>query len=104
MNLKIDILRGIYSLGLINPTDLQERVIVHCINGQDVIVFAGPNTGRTIMFVIPLLQRIKISLNECQALVLVPSRELAVHIQKVYYNKVLVILFICTIFTFYTDY
>lgn len=84
MNLKIDILRGIYSLGFINPTDLQERVIVHCLNGQDVIVFSGPNSGRTMMFVIPLLQRINISLNECQALVLVPSRELAVHVQKVY--------------------
>lgn len=86
MNLKLDILRGIYSLGFINPTVLQQRVIVHCLNGRDVIVFSGANNGRTMMFTIPLLQRIKTNLNECQALVLVPTRDLAVHIQKVYYN------------------
>jgi len=83
MNLKIDILRGIYSLGFISPTDLQRRVIVHCLNGRDVIVFSGPNDGKTMTFTIPLLQRIKTSLNECQALVLVPTRNLALHIQKV---------------------
>lgn len=86
MSLKVDILRGIYSLGFINPTDLQKRIIVHCVNGRDVIVFAGPGNGRTMMFTIPLLQRIKINLNECQVLVLVPTRDLAVHIQKVCYD------------------
>lgn len=83
MNLKINILRGIYSLGFVSPTILQRRIIVHCINGRDIIVFAGPGNGRTMMFTIPLLQRIKTNLNECQALVLVPTRDLAVHIQKV---------------------
>jgi len=83
MNLKIDILRGIYSLGFVNPTALQQRIIVHCINGRDIIVFAGPGNGRTMTFTIPLLQRIKTNLNECQALILVPTRDLAVHIQKI---------------------
>ncbi|XP_027837567.2 probable ATP-dependent RNA helicase DDX6 [Aphis gossypii] len=83
MNLKIDILRGIYSLGFVSPTTLQKRTIVHCLNGRDIIVFAQPGNGRTMMFTIPLLQRIKTNLNECQALVLVPTRDLAVHIQKI---------------------
>lgn len=86
MNLKIDILRGIYSLGFGNPTALQQRVIVQCVNGRDVIVFAGPGNGRTMMFTIPLLQRLRTNLNECQALILVPTRDLALHIQRVYYN------------------
>lgn len=84
MNLKIDILRGIYSLGFVNPTVLQQRVVVHCVNGRDVIVFAGPSNGRTLMFTIPLLQRINTNINECQALVLVPTRDLAIHVKKVY--------------------
>lgn len=83
MNLKIDILRGIYSLGFVSPTTLQKRTIVHCLNGRDIIVFAQPGNGRTMMFTVPLLQRIKTNLNECQALVLVPTRDLAVHIQKI---------------------
>jgi len=86
MNLKIDILRGLYSLGFVNPTTLQQHTVMHCIHGRDIIVFAGPGNGRTMMFTIPLLQRIKTNLNECQALVLVPTRPLAVHIQKVCYN------------------
>lgn len=85
MNLKIDILRGIYSLGFVNPTAIQQRVIIECVNGRDVIVFTGPGTGRTIMFTIPLLQRLRTNLNACQALILVPTRDLAVHIQKVLY-------------------
>lgn len=84
MNLKIGILRGIYSLGFVNPTVLQRRVVVHCVNGRDVIVFAGPSNGRTLMFTIPLLQRINTNVNECQALVLVPTRDLAIHVKKVY--------------------
>lgn len=89
MNLKIDILRGIYSLGFVNPTALQKRVIIPCINGRDVIVFAEPNNGRTLMFTIPILQRLRTNLNECQALILVPTRDLAVHIQKVYCHLLL---------------
>lgn len=85
MNLKIDILRGIYSLGFVNPTGLQKRVIVHCLNGRDIIVLSGPGNGRTMMFTIPLLQRISTTLNECQVLIIVPTRDLAVHIQKVYF-------------------
>lgn len=83
MNLNIDILRGIYSLGFINATVLQRRVIVHCINGRDVIVFAGLGNGRTLMFTIALLQRIKFETNKCQVLVLVPTIDLAKQIQKV---------------------
>uniref|UniRef100_A0A2S2R0L8 ATP-dependent RNA helicase n=2 Tax=Sipha flava TaxID=143950 RepID=A0A2S2R0L8_9HEMI len=83
MNLKIDILRGIYSLGFVNPTGLQKRVIVHCLNGRDIIVLSGPGNGRTMMFTIPILQRINTNLNECQVLIIVPTRDLAVHIQKI---------------------
>lgn len=90
MNLKIDVLRGIYSLGFVSPTVLQQRVIVHSVNGRDVIVFAGPNNGRTLMFTIPMLQRINTSLNECQALVLVPTRDLAIHVKKVYLSFLLI--------------
>lgn len=84
MNLNIEVLRGIYSLGFVTPTFLQQRVIMHCLRGYDVIVYSGPNYGRTMTFTIPLLQRINTNLNECQALILVPNRDLAVHIQKVY--------------------
>jgi len=93
MNLKIDILRGIYSLGFVKPTVLQQRVIVHCLNGHDVIVFSGSKNGRTMMFTIPLLQRIKTNLNECQALILVPTLNSAMHIKKVpYYNIILSVI------------
>lgn len=83
MNLKMDILRGLYSFGFNNPTDLQQRVIKSCVEGQDIFVFAESDNNRIISFTVPLLQRINTNTRECQALVLVPNRELAILIKKV---------------------
>ena len=48
-----------------------------------MIAQAQSGTGKTATFAISLLQQIDIELNECQALVLAPTRELAQQIQKV---------------------
>lgn len=51
--------------------------------GHDVIAQAQSGTGKTATFSIAILQQLDISLTECQALVLAPTRELAQQIQKV---------------------
>ena len=51
--------------------------------GHDVIAQAQSGTGKTATFSIAILQQIDITLKECQALVLAPTRELAQQIQKV---------------------
>merc|ERR1719403_702653 len=83
MNLKEELLRGIYAYGFEKPSAIQSRAIVPCIKGMDVIAQAQSGTGKTATFSIAILEKIDTGLRECQALILAPTRELAQQIQKV---------------------
>lgn len=84
MNLKEELLRGIYAYGFEKPSAIQQRAIMPCIQGRDVIAQAQSGTGKTATFSISILQQIDTSIRECQALILAPTRELAQQIQKVW--------------------
>jgi len=86
MNLKEELLRGIYAYGFERPSAIQQRAILPCIKEHDVIAQAQSGTGKTATFSISILQRIDTSIRECQALILAPTRELATQIQKVVIN------------------
>ncbi|CAJ1086490.1 eukaryotic initiation factor 4A-I-like [Xyrichtys novacula] len=83
MNLRETLLRGIYAYGFEKPSAIQQRAIIPCIKGYDVIAQAQSGTGKTATFAISILQQIDVDLKETQALVLAPTRELAQQIQKV---------------------
>jgi len=83
MNLREELLRGIYAYGFEKPSAIQQRAIMPVLKGRDVIAQAQSGTGKTATFAISILQKIDVSLRECQALVLAPTRELAQQIQKV---------------------
>merc|ERR1712212_1481660 len=83
MELKEELLRGIYAYGFEKPSAIQQRAIVPCIKGFDVIAQAQSGTGKTATFSISILQQVKTSIKDCQALILAPTRELAQQIQKV---------------------
>jgi len=83
MNLKEELLRGIYECGFEKPSAIQQRTMLACIKGYDVIVQAQSSTGKITSVLISILQQIDISLSECQALILVPTRKKALQIQKV---------------------
>uniref|UniRef100_A0A8C7X0T6 RNA helicase n=1 Tax=Oryzias sinensis TaxID=183150 RepID=A0A8C7X0T6_9TELE len=77
MNLKETLLRGIYAYGFEKPSAIQQRAIIPCIKGYDVIAQAQSGTGKTATFAISILQQLDIEQKETQALVLAPTRELA---------------------------
>ncbi|KAI1707513.1 DEAD/DEAH box helicase domain-containing protein [Ditylenchus destructor] len=77
MGLKEDLLRGIYAFGFEKPSAIQQRAIVPCCTGRDVIAQAQSGTGKTATFSVSVLQRVDEKLPEVQALVLAPTRELA---------------------------
>jgi ATP-dependent RNA helicase len=83
MKLKEDLLRGIYGYGFERPSAIQQRAIVPIVSGRDVIAQSQSGTGKTATFSISMLQMIDTKLRETQALVLSPTRELAVQIQQV---------------------
>jgi len=83
MELRDDLLRGIYAYGFEKPSAIQQRAIVPVLKGRDLIAQAQSGTGKTATFTVGVLQKIDFTLNETQALLLAPTRELAQQIQKV---------------------
>ncbi|KAG0330531.1 translation initiation factor eIF4A [Dissophora globulifera] len=82
MNLKPELLRGIYAYGFERPSSIQQRAILPVLKGHDVIVQAQAGTGKTATFLIAVLQKLDVSNPQCQALVITQTRELAQQIQK----------------------
>jgi len=78
-----NLLRGIYSYGFEKPSAIQQRGIKPILMGRDTIGQAQSGTGKTATFVIGTLQKIDYSSRATQALILAPTRELALQIQKV---------------------
>ncbi|KPP71322.1 eukaryotic initiation factor 4A-III-like, partial [Scleropages formosus] len=83
MGLREDLLRGIYAYGFEKPSAIQQRAIKQIIKGRDVIAQSQSGTGKTATFCVSVLQCLDIQVRETQALILAPTRELAVQIQKV---------------------
>ncbi|KFY14646.1 hypothetical protein V491_05959 [Pseudogymnoascus sp. VKM F-3775] len=83
MDLKPELLRGVYAYGFERPSAIQQRAIMPVIKGHDVIAQAQSGTGKTATFSISVLQKLDPNVKQCQALILAPTRELAQQIQKV---------------------
>ena len=83
LDLREDLLRGIYAYGFERPSAIQQRAILPMLAGHDTIAQAQSGTGKTATFILSVLQRIDPARRRCQALVLAPTRELANQIRKV---------------------
>ncbi|MGA2665181.1 MAG: DEAD/DEAH box helicase [Nitrososphaerales archaeon] len=82
MKLNPSLLRGIERMGFQRPSPIQERTIGLLLQGRDVIGQAKTGSGKTAAFSLPLLQSIDLRNRAVQALVLAPTRELAVQIAE----------------------
>jgi ATP-dependent RNA helicase DeaD len=69
-------------MGFVQPTEIQSGVIPLLLDGQDVIGQAQTGTGKTAAFGIPLIEGIDEALPHTQALILAPTRELAIQIAE----------------------
>ena len=70
------------NLGYITPTPIQSKIIPLMLDGHDVIGQAQTGTGKTAAFVLPILQTMERGQCGIQALVLAPTRELAMQVAK----------------------
>ena len=86
LNLKENLLRGIYGYGYEKPSVIQQKAIMPVIDGHDVIAQAQSGTGKTATFSIGMLQNIDETQDEIQALILAHTRELALQILTVIKN------------------
>jgi len=83
MKLREELLRGIYAYGFEKPSAIQQRAIAPILLRRDCIAQAQSGTGKTATFSISALQIIDPALKQTQALILAPTRELALQIHKV---------------------
>ncbi len=68
------------AMGIVTPTPVQEETIPIVKAGHDVISQAQTGTGKTLAFVLPMLDKIKTDMPYIQGLILTPTRELAIQI------------------------
>jgi len=83
MDLRDELLRGIYAYGFEKPSAIQQKAIMPILAGHDTIAQAQSGTGKTATFSISVLQKVQMNQCQTQALILAPTRELAQQIQKV---------------------
>ena len=80
MNLNERILRAVKELGYEEATPIQTKAIPAALDGRDILGQAQTGTGKTAAFAIPLLHNIDVKNKNLQAIVLCPTRELALQV------------------------
>ncbi|MHA7133016.1 DEAD/DEAH box helicase [Oerskovia turbata] len=82
LGLPSNILRAVTDLGFTTPSAIQERAIPALLSGRDITGVAQTGTGKTAAFGLPMLAAIDPELGRVQALVLTPTRELAMQVAE----------------------
>ncbi|WP_372792645.1 DEAD/DEAH box helicase [Lutibacter sp.] len=83
LGLNENIIKALTDLGYENPTEIQEKAIPQVLASKaDLKAFAQTGTGKTAAFGLPILEQIDINNRDTQAIILSPTRELALQIAK----------------------
>ena len=83
-NFEDEVMQALDAMGFSKPTPIQEQAIPAIMDNKDVIACAQTGTGKTAAFVLPILNHLakKGSSDKVTALVIVPTRELAMQIDQ----------------------
>src|SRR5512132_2273771 len=76
------ILESLTALGYEEPTPIQREAIPALLEGKDLLGQAATGTGKTAAFALPILQRLRPGGSSPRALVLAPTRELAMQVSE----------------------
>lgn len=80
-NLNKYIIKALFNMGYESPSKVQEKVIPRLLNKENIVVKSRTGSGKTASFGIPICENINIDDNKLQALVVVPTRELALQVK-----------------------
>ncbi len=81
-----EIKKSLDLLGYEKPTEVQEAMIPAVLEGRDMIVKSQTGSGKTAAFAIPLCEKLDWEENKPQALVITPTRELALQVKEEIFN------------------
>ena len=82
LNISSRMLRGVREMGFEEATPIQEKAIPIILSGKDVVGQAQTGTGKTATFAIPILEKIDVENKKLQAIILCPTRELAIQVAE----------------------
>jgi ATP-dependent RNA helicase DeaD len=82
LDLRAETLASLEAKGYKAPTDCQAETIPRALTGKDLVVQSRTGTGKTAAFGIPIAEKVDVSREEIQAVVLAPTRELAVQVAQ----------------------
>jgi ATP-dependent RNA helicase DeaD len=81
LGISVEILRAVEEMGYTTPSPIQLQAIPFVLEGRDLIGQAQTGTGKTAAFAIPIIDLVDSELNKPQAIILCPTRELAVQVE-----------------------
>ena len=84
LGLNADLISALAAVGYETPSPIQRATIPVLLEGRDLIGQAQTGTGKTAAFALPVLSQIDVNRREPQALVLVPTRELAIQVAEAF--------------------
>jgi ATP-dependent RNA helicase DeaD len=84
LGLSAAILQAITDLGYETPSPIQAQCIPVLLEGHDLLGQAQTGTGKTAAFALPILEKIDVKISKPQALVLAPTRELAIQVAEAF--------------------
>lgn len=79
-----EILRAVNTLGFLKLTEIQEKVAPLALAGENILGASSTGSGKTIAFLMPVLERTDWEEQKANTLILAPSRELAIQIKNEY--------------------
>ena len=85
-DLSEELLKAVNDVGYESASPIQLRTIPVMLAGKDVIGQAQTGTGKTAAFALPMLQKIDVKSKKVQALVLTPTRELAIQVAEAFHS------------------
>lgn len=82
LNMDLSLFEALKKENITTPTEVQRRVIPEALKNKDLIVQSPTGTGKTLAYLLPLYMKINVSAREMQAIILVPTHELAIQVQR----------------------
>src|SRR5438045_1722457 len=83
LGVRAELVRALAKLEIVEPTAIQVAAAPVIAAGRDAHLRAETGTGKTLAYLLPLLGRVDLGRAETQVLVVVPTHELAIQIQRV---------------------
>ena len=83
LDLDASLLDALRKENITTPAEIQRRVIPEVLKNRDLIVQSETGTGKTLAYLLPLFKKLNATAGEMQAIILVPTHELAIQVQRV---------------------